>query len=153
MNAKATLFTNIDNVSIGNVHTSSHALLLDHHQGPSGHRYWRLRGFLYNSVTPTAEIELESPEYVTNPADGFGRSYLWSFKGRNQRLIEVGMVLTFNDEPLNVTEFEGTPTLDYEKIWTTMNRRIVAYWDAPYFLESRQVSIHDARRNVHIERP
>ena len=138
----AILLTNIDGVSIGNVHTHSRALLLWDNQA---------RGFLYNRVTPSFNVWLASLEYTIEPLEVNGlplRAADLRLATRDAEGVTLRLMLcTDNDDPVNVTTFE---TASPEQIWEVLDRRIVAYWQAPYFLESRQVSIHDARRTVGI---
>lgn len=144
MAPQAILFTNIDGISIGDVHAHAHALLLADK---------RARGFLYNSVTPTFAVQLASLEYQVKPVECAGTPLrgIDLVVSTPSSHLELRVNLTNgNDDPINITAFDRDRS--YEEIWNVMNRRIVAYWTAPYFLESRQVSIHDARQHVGIRR-
>lgn len=163
------LITNLETVTIGAVRTWSHALLLQDDGADERHRLggprFRARGFSYDAATPTFDMALESIDYTIEPASSphwfigdSGEAKPLSRGGimRIQapvldREVEMQLVAEIgNEEPLDIEVFER-PAGDKsgrfysETLWPTLERKIVQYWHAPFFLARTQVPVEQAR--------
>jgi hypothetical protein len=139
---KRVLFTNLSYVSIGDVRTSCHALLLEHDDDPLGRGTPRcqLRGFGTEAAWPVFDVRIPTIAHEIRT-------------DRGDHLVIPGgpEILLWRDtqeQPICVQTFEWD-SADNERghrfgeIWTALESSVARHWHAPYM--PRLVHMEPAR--------
>lgn len=134
---KYVLFTNLEWVTIGNIRTYTHALLVDS-EGLPRQRQCKVRGFGTDPAWPTFDIFVDSVEYTLEDAQG----NLFQLKedGSTEALVRGGILKLKGGPELRLTTQNREASLDIQTfegedlilgIWDILKKNVAKYWRDP----------------------
>lgn len=141
MREKYVLITNLDWVTVGDVRTYTHALLLEQTRGLGRDDVmFKVRGFGTDPAWPVFDIFVKSIDYDLTDAQG----NLFKVEGDGVVPVIMGAIMQLKDgtrldlvtchreRPLDIQTWEGDSDerliLD---VWEVLKRKVPEYWDAP----------------------
>jgi hypothetical protein len=158
------LITNLGAVTIGDIRTYTHALLLIDTKGCDMARNGRFaaRGFATEAGEPTFDMRLPSIDYTfeLEPVPDFIKNtggQVLSTRGTlhvkntgGDPINDVSMVLacgSFDGRPIDFETFAGDDRDGrfYPSLWNRLQAKVAHYWDAPYIMLRRQARIEEVR--------
>lgn len=162
---RCVLITNLGDVTIGDIRTYTHALLLTDNEGRDMGRNGRFaaRGFATEAGEPTFDMRLPSIDYtfelepVPDHIKAMGGQVL-SMRGTlrvkntgGDPIGDVSIGLTsgslLDGRPIDFETFAGddrSPRF-YTSIWNRLQAKVAHYWDAPYIMLRQQARIEQVR--------
>lgn len=147
---KFTLITGIDYVSIGNVRTFSHALVVETSAGflKDGPRH-RLRGFMVAATMPTFDVELPCHEFSLT--DAASRDVFIGDDDDEPRPLMTGAIMRFpglDKEIQLIASYRSAIEVlrlpdgtEYDALYTELASRVAHHWSA---LDMPAVVFHPA---------
>jgi len=144
MKERYVLITNLDWVTIGQVRTFTHAVVLQQCKGLFEEVQYKVRGFGVDPAWPTFDIFVKSIDYEL--VDAQGNLFQLKDDGKLEASItgaimkledgpEIELVTCDRKRPLDIEEFEGEEQEGDDrlvwKVWRTLEHKVPEYWTAP----------------------
>lgn len=141
--SRYTLITNLDYVIVGQVRTSSHALLVESCEHPlmRGEARHQLRGFCTTPSVPTFDIDI--PSYEFSLEDAASHNIMTLRHGEDEPtplmhgaimhipgFVDVQLIAGVNSRRgLDVKRYPDNT--DIGQVWADLELKVLEYWEAP----------------------
>lgn len=149
------LFTNLHEVTIGDVRTHSNAMIFVDNGVPSSGPRYRAQGFRNEASTLTFDMTLPTIEYdIRTPPTGGLCSVIELRTKMGKKPVTLNLCLQFpGDEPLDIQRWDNSESeIDIAKVYETLLAKVVQYYRAPFILINQQWRIEDFATLIGVSR-